>query len=93
MFSSTSKEKYIEASFLFLLHPLDLHSVHLQRKCVQHLTLEVLQHISNLMLDGGGRGRGVGHTLANSTFLPSYPRMVPEDNFDCLISQLVDISS
>ena len=60
---------------------------------MQHLTFEFLQHISNLMLDGGGRGMGVGHTLASSSFLPSYARVVPKENFDVLIRQLVDISS
>ena len=73
--------------------PFDLHCVHLESKCVQHVTPDVLYHVSILMFYEGGRGRGIGCTLASSSLLHKCPKMVMEDIFDCFIGLLVDISS
>lgn len=48
---SEFREKNIEVPIFFLLSPLDLHGIHLQRKGMRNFTFTV-QHFSNFILDG-----------------------------------------
>lgn len=69
------------------LLPLDffLHGIHLQCKGMQHFTLEILQHVPYLILDGCCGGRGIDQTLTSPTLFPSIPRVILEYNFDVII--------
>lgn len=60
---------------------------------MQNFTLEILQHVPYLILDGCYGGRGIDQGFDIPTSFSSSSRVIMEYNFDLIIRQLVDISS